>query len=335
VDRWNDLGEVPGDLGRAVVTIGNFDGVHRGHRAVLGEVVARARALDARAVAVTFDPHPLTVLRPDRAPEALTGLPQRLALLAETGVEAVLVLRFTPELASWSPERFVREVLVDRLAAAAVVVGRDVRFGHRNSGDLTTLRSLGERYGFLVVVVPDTGLVVEPVDRGSRPAAEGPSRWSSTWVRELIAEGQVERAAEMLGRPHRVTGTVVHGDHRGRALGYPTANLAQDSVGLVPADGVYAGWLVRGGGTDPAAETRLPAAISVGTNPTFDGAGRRVEAHVLDRDDLELYGETLAVEFVRRLRPMVRFDQVGDLLEQMARDVDDTRGALDVAGLPA
>jgi len=356
VRRWNDLDEVPAGIERSVVSIGNFDGVHRGHRAVLGEAVTRARAASAVAVAVTFDPHPLRVLRPDRAPEPLTGLEYRLALLAATGLDAVLVLPFTRELAGWAPERFVREVLVDRLGALAVVVGRDMRFGHRNSGDVTTLRALGEEHGFEVVVVPDTGLAepARPAEarEGADTAApagatEGAQRWSSTWVRDLVAEGEVETAAEMLGRPHRVTGPVVHGDHRGRTLGYPTANLSPDSVGLLPADGVYAGWLVRHGpeareagragagrsavehlpATAAVAE-RLPAAVSVGTNPTFAGTGRRLEAYVLDRDDLDLYGEVVTVEFVRRLRPTVRFDGVEQLLDQMARDVADCRSVL-------
>jgi riboflavin kinase/FMN adenylyltransferase len=325
VQRWNAVEEVPAGFGPSVVTIGNFDGVHRGHLAVLGRVVAAAAALGARSVAITFDPHPVAVLHPERAPAALTGLGQRLALLGGTGLDGVLVLPFTRELASWTPERFVREVLVDALHARTVVVGRDTRFGVRNSGDVSTLRELGQVHGFEVDVVADLGIL---------PAADGAHRrWSSTAVRELLTAGDVEAAAELLGRPHRVTGTVVHGDHRGRELGYPTANLAPDSEGMVPADGVYAGWLVRYGAGDggPAEGERLPAAVSVGTNPTFDGTQRRVEAYVLDRTDLDLYGEQVSVDFVRRLRPTLRFEGVDALVRQMGQDVVASRAVLGVA----
>jgi riboflavin kinase / FMN adenylyltransferase len=311
VQRWNDLRDVPMGYGPSAVTIGNFDGVHRGHQAVLGLVVDIARAQALRAVAITFDPHPLAVLYPDRAPQPLSTTDHKLVLLAETGLDAVLVMRFTRELALWSPRRFVQEVLVDALRAQEVVVGSDTRFGHRNEGDVRSLTDLGEELGFGVQVVADLGR------RGHE------RRWSSTWVRELIATGDVAGAAEVLGRPHRVTGEVVHGDHRGRELGYPTANLAPDSIGAVPADGIYAGWLVR-----TASDERLPAAISVGSNPTFDGTQRRVEAYVLVRTDLELYDEIVALEFVERLRPTLRFDGIEELTRQMASDVDRSRSLL-------
>jgi riboflavin kinase/FMN adenylyltransferase len=193
-----------------------------------------------------------------------------------------------------------------------------MRFGHRNSGDVDTLRELGSRYGFEVLLIEDLGFLDDLHASGRR--------WSSTWVRELLVDGDVETAAAVLGRPHRVTGVVVHGDHRGRELGYPTANLAQDAVGLVPQDGVYAGWMT----IPPSGEQRLPVAISVGTNPTFDGHERRVEAYVLDRDDLDLYGQDVAVEFVRRLRPTLRFDGIEPLVAQMRLDVEQCRKALDV-----
>jgi riboflavin kinase/FMN adenylyltransferase len=314
VQRWSDLGDVPRGFGPSAVTIGNFDGVHRGHHAVLKLVADRARAAGLRSVAVTFDPHPLAVLYPDRAPEPLSTTEHKLELLGATGLDAVLVMPFTHELALWSPRRFVQEVLVDALGAKEVVVGSDTRFGHRNAGDVDTLRELGAELGFTVQVVADLG----------REGAE--RRWSSTWIRELITAGDVAGAAEVLGRPHRVTGTVVHGDHRGRELGYPTANLAPDSVGAVPADGVYAGWLVR-----TATDEKLPAAVSIGTNPTFEGRrDRRVEAYVLGRDDLDLYGEVVAVEFVERLRPTLRFDGIEALCDQMALDVKRCREVLGV-----
>jgi riboflavin kinase/FMN adenylyltransferase len=320
VQRWNDLGSVPAGFGPSVVTIGNFDGVHRGHQAVLARVVADARREGASAVAITFDPHPVAVLYPERAPAQIVGLEDRLALLADAGLDAVLVMRFTHELASWEPERFVREVLVEALGAALVVVGRDTRFGRGNSGDVETMRDLGKELGFRVEALEDLGVA-------SAGQPEG-RRWSSTWARELLAEGDVATAADLLGRLHHVSGVVVEGDHRGRGLGYPTANLSRQGSGLVPADGVYAGWLVRP--TLPAGhpDHRLPAAISIGTNPTFDGTDRRVEAYVLDRDDLDLYGEPVVVEFVRRLRPTVRFDGVEPLLVQMAADVEECRAVL-------
>lgn len=327
MQRWSDVSDVPHDIGPSVVTIGNFDGVHLGHRSVLAHLVATARARGALSVAITFDPHPLQVLYPDRAPQALTGLDQRIELMGSTGLDAVLVMEFTRELATWSPERFVEDVLVDRLHASAVVVGRDIRFGHRNSGDLDTMRELGKKHGFDVELLDD---LTGPVEQQA-----GARRWSSSWARELIAAGEVGHAAEVLGRPHRVVGEVVHGDHRGRELGYPTANLAPDSVGMVPADGVYAGWMLRldipGDPGGPQTHERfLPAAISVGTNPTFDGTRRRVEAYALDRTDLELYGERIALEFVTRLRETRRFEGVAPLVEQMARDVERCHEVLEV-----
>ena len=332
--RWTDLSEVPPGYGPSVVTLGNFDGVHKGHQAVLAEVVRQARdfrpdrsdgaavvagadvadvATGAHAVAVTFEPHPVAVLHPERAPQIITAPELRLELLAATGLDAVLVMDFTRELALWTPERFVVEVFVKALGARVVVVGQDTRFGVRNSGNVDTLRQLGAVHGFEVVALTDIG--------------EG-GRWSSSRVRALVSVGDVASAADILGRPHRVAGEVVHGDHRGRELGYPTANLARSSAGLTPADGVYVGWLVRPSLPDRDPEHRLPAAISIGTNPTFDGTERRVEAYVLDRTDLELYGETVCVEFVERLRATEKFDSVEALLVQMADDVERCRTVL-------
>lgn len=303
---WTGLDAIPADLGRCVVTLGNFDGVHRGHLAVLNRVVDEAAARGARPVAVTFEPHPVAVLHPERAPEMLTTLEQRLGLLEETGLDAVLVLEFTAEFARQTPEAFVRSVFVDALHARAVVVGEDTRFGVRNSGNVDTLRELGAAHGFVVVALPDLG--------------EG-GRWSSSTVRTHLATGDVEGAAEVLGRPHRVCGTVVHGDHRGRELGYPTANLDQEAQGLIPADGVYAGWLTRTDRPYGEPDRVLPAAVSIGTNPTFEGTQRRVEAYVLDRTDLDLYGEQVCYELVRRLRPTVKFDGIEPLVEQINADV--------------
>ena len=315
--RWTDLSQVPAGFGPSVVTIGNFDGVHRGHRSVLGRMVATAHAIGGAAIAVTFHPHPAEVHRPDQAPPLITGLADRLELLEQTGIDAVLVIAYTPEFAAATAEDFVRTYLVEGLGARVVVVGHDVRFGRGNAGDLATMTELGRRYGFDVEVLGDVRGPVDP-DR----------RWSSTWVRELLAAGDVERAAEILGRPHRVRGVVVHGDARGRTLGFPTANLGEDATGVVPADGVYAGWMRRVGHPPDSPDGYLPVAISVGTNPTFEGARRRVEAHVPDRSDLELYGEEVVLEFVARLRPMVRFATVEELVAQMEDDVARTRELL-------
>lgn len=322
VQRWYGIEQVPADLPGSVVTIGNFDGVHLGHQAVLAEVVAAARAQDVPAVALTFEPHPAQLHRPESAPELLTGLTDRLDLLAATGIDATCVIAYTEEFAAQSPEEFVRRYLVDALAVQAVVVGEDVRFGADNAGDRTTMTELGRQWGFEVRIADDV-------------VADGQRRWSSTWVRELLAAGDCAGATQVLGRPHRMRGRVVHGEARGRMLGFPTANLATSATGTIPADGVYAGWLLRSPGPG---EQRMPAAISIGTNPTFDGQVRQVEAHVLGRTDLDLYGEDVVVEFVRRLRPTLRFDGIDPLVEQMRQDVLEAADALGVdrpAVLPA
>ncbi|MFV0254464.1 MAG: bifunctional riboflavin kinase/FAD synthetase [Beutenbergiaceae bacterium] len=304
---WNGIEAIPASLTASVATIGNFDGVHLGHRAVLGVALAAARAIEATAVGVTFEPHPAAVHRPESAPALLAGAEDRLELLAETGLDAVLLIDYSLAFASQSPEQFVRRYLVEALRVRRVVVGEDIRFGHGNSGDRITLTDLGQELGFEVDVVHD----IEAAGTGRR--------WSSTWVRELLAAGDVEQAAAVLGRPHRMRGIVVHGQARGRELGFPTANLAPTSTGTIPSDGVYAGWLVRGWGS--GRRQRLPAAISVGTNPTFDGEVRQVEAHVLGRTDLDLYDEEIVVEFTHHLRPTLRFDGIADLVAQMHTDV--------------
>ncbi len=304
MQRWPSLEEVPAGYGPSVVTVGVFDGVHRGHRQVIRRTCETARELGLPAAVVTFDPHPLTVLRPAAAPVRLATLDHRLTLLAALGVDAALVLPFTPQLAAWSPEDFVRRVLVGSLHTARLTVGEDFRFGAKAAGDVDLLRRLGPSSGFTVDAIP---LI-----------ADEQGRVSSTTIRRQLVEGDVESAAAALGRPHRVEGPVVHGEHRGRAIGYPTANLDLPSDTAIPADGIYAGWLT-------VDDARMPAAISIGTNPTFGGTLRRVEAHVLDRDDLELYGEHVAVDFAVRLRETLRFDSVPALVAQMARDVAQTR----------
>ncbi|PTU54375.1 riboflavin kinase / FMN adenylyltransferase [Cellulosimicrobium cellulans] len=331
---WTDLSQVPPGFGPSVVTIGNFDGVHRGHAQVLGRIVDLARERDARAVAVTFHPHPAAVHRPESAPELITGIADRVELLAATGLDAVLLVEYTLEFARQTPEEFVRAYLVDGLHAGAVVVGHDVRFGRDNAGTMETMVALGARYGFDVVAIDDVGQHQGVPVTDEETPGDSQVRWSSTGVRALLAAGDVREAARILGRSHRVRGTVVHGDARGRELGFPTANLGSIS-GMVPADGVYAGWLERPqlAGADPRhADVRLPAAISIGTNPTFDGVERRVEAYVLDRADLDLYDEDVVLELVERLRPTLRFDGIEPLVAQMHDDVARAREILAAPG---
>lgn len=309
MQRWQTMAEIPGDWGRSVVTIGSYDGVHRGHQLILGETVARARELGVPAVVVTFDPHPVEIVRPGSHPPLLSPHPRRAQLMGELGVDAVLVLPFTKDFSQLSPAEFTVKVLVEKLQACSVVEGPNFRFGYRAAGDVGTLAELGATYGFDV-------RVVDLLDDGVTGAGNQP--FSSTLVRRLIGEGRVEDAAEILGRPHRVEGIVVHGAQRGRELGYPTANLDTVTYSAVPADGVYSGWLTIGG-------VALPAAISVGTNPQFDGTSRSVEAYALDRTDLDLYGDRVAVDFQSYLRGQEKFDSVETLLERMALDVDRAR----------
>lgn len=326
VHIWNDLSEVPAGFGPSVVTIGNFDGVHRGHQQVLSQLIRTARLNQARAVAITFDPHPAQVHRPESAPELIMGLEDKLAALGELGLDAVLVMKYSLELASLTPEEFVSSVLVDALKASHVVIGHDTRFGRGNSGDLETMKELGEKLGFEVQVISEFGSEGYPVHQ-ARDGGPSDRRCSSSWVREALRQGDVATAAAVLGRPHRMRGEVVHGAARGRDLGFPTANLSATASGYIPADGIYAGWLVDQAGT------RWPAAISVGSNPTFDGVSRQVEAHVIDRpeeavEDFDLYGQSVVVEFVARLRGMVAYRGPEALVEQMRLDVVQAHGLL-------
>jgi riboflavin kinase / FMN adenylyltransferase len=310
---WHGVSAIDANLGRTVVTVGNFDGVHRGHRHVLERATDLARELgDLPVVVVTFDPHPLRVLAPEHAPVSLTVASQRMELLAHAGADAVLVLPFTEELAKVSAEDFVRDVLEGALHARGVVVGENFRFGHRAQGNVDLLRRLLADQDVQVVAVPLAG-------SGQRP-------WSSSYVRNCLLEGDVESAADALGRLFSVRGVVVRGQQRGRQLGYPTANVpVSGTLTAVPEDGVYAGWLRR---LDQDGRPWLPAAISVGTNPTFAGVARQVEAYVLDRDDLELYDVEVEVAFTRRLRGMVAFESVPALIEQMRTDCDRAREIL-------
>ena len=315
---FRDPADVPDGFGPSVVAIGKFDGVHAGHRAVIERAQVDAATSGAKVVAVTFDRNPLAVLRPDKCPPDLIGVNQKLQLLAETGVDATLMLTFDESLANLPARDFVEDILVGALHARTVLVGADFRFGRGGAGDPAFLRELGGELGFAVDVVDD----VRAIDEGRRV--------SSTWIRELLAEGDVATAAKLLGRPPAVWGEVVHGLERGRALGYPTANLSQDLEGFVPADGVYAGWLIDEGSADGLRRgIRYPAAISIGTNPTFDDVPvRQVEAHVLDETDLDLYGHRVEVQFVERIRGMIAFDGVDELVRKMADDVGRVRESL-------
>ena len=305
---FKGLAGVPAGFGPSAVTIGKFDGVHQGHRTVIGRLREIAEAEGLKAAVVTFDRNPLALLAPDKCPDALVSVRQKLELLATTGIDATLMLPFDRALASVPATEFVERVLVDTLAAKAVLVGRDFRYGARGAGDVDLLIDLGATFGFTVEVIDD----VTP---------EGGRRVSSTWVRELLAEGDVRHATELLGHTPTVSGIVVHGAARGRELGFPTANLTPESEGLIPADGVYAGWLTDAG-------TRYPAAISVGDNPTFEGvAKKQVEAYVLDRE-LDLYDHVVDIEFVERIRGMVAFTNIPDLIDTIRSDVDRSREIL-------
>jgi len=313
MQRWQGLDDVPDGWGPSVVTIGVFDGVHLGHQRIVRRAAELGAELGLPVVVVTFDPHPDEVVRPGKHPPLLGTARQRAELLAGLGVDAVCVLPFTRAFSELGPDEFVHTVLVDRLHAARVVVGEDFRFGYRAAGDVALLAELGEKYEFTAEGVP--------------LLADNGVRISSSEIREKLAAGDMPAAAHDLGRPHRVEGVVIRGHRRGRSLGFPTANLETAAHTAIPADGIYAGWLTSLDAAGREAE-HWPAAISVGTNPTFDGTERSVEAYALDRDDLDLYGVHVAVDFVARLRGMVRFDSVDDLVAQMHRDAREARAVI-------
>jgi riboflavin kinase / FMN adenylyltransferase len=289
---------LPRDARPSAVTIGKFDGVHRGHRAVLEQLTAEAQG--RRTVVVTFDRHPAAVLHPESAPEPLLSTAQKTEALVAAGIDLVVVLPFTPELAALTADEFVDEVLVHGLSTQLVLVGADFRYGSHGAGTVETLRAAGERAGFAVALVDD---VCE---------LDG-TRVSSTSIRRLLDEGRLDEATEALGRHHRIRSLVVPGHQRGRDLGYPTANLARDAEGFIPADGVYACWLHLNG-------ARYGAAVSIGNNPTFgDVPEKTVEAHAIDVT-VDMYGSTIELEFVSYIRPMHRFESADALAEQMGRD---------------
>ncbi len=311
---WFSPSDVPAGFGPSAVTIGKFDGVHAGHRAVIGQLRAVAAERGLVPTVVTFDRHPLSLLRPELCPVALVSPTQKLELLAGAGVEATLTLTFDKAFSEITPEQFIQSVLVNALNAAVVLVGSDFRFGAKGAGDVALLQRVGESAGFEVIVIDDV-------------APGGVRRASSTWVRELLAEGRVDEAADLLGTLPTIRSIVVHGEQRGRLLGYPTANLSPDVEGYIPADGVYAAWLTVDG-------ERYPAAVSIGNNPTFEGVPeKQVEAHAIDQK-LDLYDRQVEVSFVKYIRGMRKFSGMEALADQMGADEQQIRAILGVAPRP-
>ena len=307
-----DLSTSPWPDRRAVVTIGAYDGVHLGHRAVIRQVRDRAAELGALSVVVTFDRHPASVVRPDAAPRLLTNADQKLELLRGTGVDAVVVVPFHPDQARETPVDFVLRVLVSALRVQAVIVGSDFHFGHMRQGNVTLLREMGERHDFAcepVILVPRADGVNEPV--------------SSTAIRRALAGGEIDSATRMLGRPHEVRGVVVAGDQRGRTIGFPTANVQVPSGMCMPSDGVYAGVYVRPDGSEHT------CAINLGRRPTFyaDQDHSLLEAYLLDFSG-DLYGETASVRFEAFLRSEKQFGGIDELKEQLVRDIESARAAV-------
>ena len=290
---------------KTVVTIGVFDGVHAGHRSLIAQARKIADERGASLTVASFDPHPASVLRPETFLGLLTVPKRRTALLKDVGVDHVEYLQFDDTLRTMDKATFVEDILVTRLGADVIVVGTNFRFGNKAEGDIATLHELSAKFGYEVVAVELAG---------------DDATWSSTRIRNLIIEGKVAHAAQLLGRTHRLTGVVVHGDHRGRELGYPTANLQVDDSLIIPADGVYSALMGWNG-------KQLPAAVSIGTNPTFDGVvGRRVEAYVIDETGLDLYDQRISLDFIDFVRPMEKFAGLDDLLVAMANDVAKARG---------
>ena len=307
-----DLSVSPWPNERAVITIGAYDGVHRGHRTVIAQVQARAAELGARSVVVTFDRHPASVIRPDAAPRLLTNPAQKLELLADTGVDATVVVPFSPEQARETPVDFVERVIVNALRTQAVIVGSDFHFGHMRQGNITLLREMGERHDFTcepVVLVPRADGVDEPI--------------SSTAIRRALAGGEIETATRLLGRALEVRGTVVTGDQRGRTIGFATANVEIPNGMCLPSDGVYAGLYRRPDGSEHA------CAINLGRRPTFyvNAEHSLLEAHLLDFAG-DLYGEDAAVTFVAFLRSEKQFAGIDELKTQLKLDVEHARVAV-------
>ncbi|HET9950124.1 MAG TPA: bifunctional riboflavin kinase/FAD synthetase [Longimicrobiales bacterium] len=308
--RWTQPTGLPTDRG-TVATVGTFDGVHLGHWTVLQEIGRRAASTGRRSVLVTFDPHPLRIVRPEHAPPLLTTPVEKKEILAESGLEYAVFLHFTRELSRYEPRRFVEEILLGRLGVEELVIGYDHGFGRDRSGDTDTLRAIGRELGFGVDVVP-------PVSAGGRPI-------SSSRIRQAIRDRDMADARACLGRPYSVRGVVVRGEGRGKGLGFPTANLAVgDGDKLVPPDGIYAVRAVLRAGT-------FAGALHIGPRPTFEGSPPTIELHLLDFDQ-DIYGYEVRVDFIRWLRPVKPFGSVAALVDQMKEDVEEARSAVDSDG---
>jgi riboflavin kinase/FMN adenylyltransferase len=294
-----------------VAVIGVFDGVHKGHQALLNR--AKEIAAGRTIVALTFDPHPRTVFAPDSVPPLLTTLADRVELLKIHNADRVAVMKFNAQFAAMSPDRFVEDILVNQLHVSTVIVGKNFTYGAKAAGTVETLIAEGVTHNFTVDVQ----------DLAKLDPNGGAEVISSSRIRNCVMEGKVEQARELLSRPHRLDGVVVHGEKRGRVIGYPTANLGKIDGQTIPADGIYAGWLTVG-------IDHWPAAISIGTNPTFEGdRGRQVEAYALDQEGLELYDKQASIEFGWFLRPTLKFDSLDELLIQMRKDCDEARRLTD------
>jgi riboflavin kinase/FMN adenylyltransferase len=308
---YASLEDVPVGFGPSAVTIGKFDGVHAGHRSVIERLRSAAAVQDLVSTVLTFDRHPLALLKPELCPQSLMSNDQKRGVLESTGIDAMVMIQFTRAFSLQEPEDFVRHVLVEALNARLVFVGEDFRFGREGRGTVELLTRLGSEFGFEVRTIA----AVKP---------EGERVISSSWIRDLLSEGRIAEAVTLLGRRPSVRAVVVQGEHRGRQLGYPTANLSQDVEGYVPADGVYAAYATVDGRT-------MPAAVSIGNNPTFAGVrDKQVEAHLLDVD-LDLYGKTVEVSFVEYIRGMEKFPGVEELVAQIALDEARVRELLGVA----
>ena len=321
MQRWRGQDDIPTDWGRCVVTIGVFDGVHRGHQELISHAVKAGRSRGVPAVLMTFDPHPMEVVFPGSHPAQLTTLTRRAELVEELGIDVFLVMPFTTDFMKLTPDRYIHELLVENLHVVEVVVGENFTFGKKAAGNVDALRRAGDRFGF----------AVQGMSLVSEHHQNEDITFSSTYIRSCVDAGDVVAAAEALGRPHRVEGVVVRGDGRGTVLGYPTANVAPPMYSVIPADGVYAAWFtVLGHG--PITGTVIPgeryqAAVSVGTNPTFSGRTRTVEAFVLDTT-ADLYGQHVAVDFVARIRGQEKFTHVEDLVATMGDDTEHARTIL-------
>lgn len=306
---WSSKNDIPSDFSLTAVTIGKFDGVHLGHRALLAKAVELAEEHLLAAVVLTFDRHPDALLNPGEHKLPLIGPRQKAQLLTESGIDATLTLEFDLLLANLSPEEFAKTILVEALRARVVVVGEGFRFGHRGSGTVSKLRELGGELGFDVFELPKISVGGEVV--------------STTKIRNLLDEGKVIAAATLLGRNHTNEGVIVHGLKIGRTIGFPTANMARDCEGYLPLDGVYAGWLYDG-------DKKYPAAHSVGINETFQAVPRLVESFVLDHTGLDLYDRVVILEYVGFIREAAKFDGVEALVDQINDDLVKIREVLEI-----